>query len=557
MVSAEAPICNIAARLREAAERLPSKRAVVFPEGRDRLGQVTYAHLTFQQLDRDSDAYARGLGRIGIGRGVKTLLMVRPSLEFFSLTFALFKVGAVPVLIDPGMGKERLLHCIAGAEPDALIGIPLAHLARIIHRKFFRTVKHAVTVGRRWFWGGHSLDQLKDEAPEPFALAPTRPDELAAILFTTGSTGPAKGVEYEHSMFDAQCTLIRETYGMGEEDIDLPTFPLFALFSVALGMTAVVPEMDPTRPAEVDPRNIIEAIHDHGCTFSFGSPALWRRVTAYCVEHAIKLPSLRKVLMAGAPVEPAVHERFRKILPDGAETHTPYGATESLPASDMTGSEVLAETAEATQQGKGTCVGRPVHEVTVDVIRLTDDEIPEWSDDLLLPTGQIGEIVVKGPTVTKRYYNNEEATRLAKMRDGDVIRHRIGDLGYKDEKGRLWFCGRKSHRVETQKGIMYSVCCEAIFNQHPEVKRSALVGVGGRPNQTPAIIIEPDRMPATGSEEQALARELLELGAKSALTEDIEHVLFHLSFPVDIRHNAKIFREELAAWASERLGASG
>jgi len=547
------PHCNIASRLRAVAKQRPLKRAVVCPEGRDRSGRVTYAHLTFEQLDLESDAFARGMVRIGIERGMRTLLMVRPSLEFFSLTFALFKVGAVLVLIDPGMGKDRLLHCIAEAEPEALIGVSLAHLARIMHRKSFRSVRHAVTVGRRWLWGGHSLRALRDENQDSFPLAPTRPDELAAVLFTTGSTGPPKGVEYEHGMFEAQCELIQKTYEMGEDDIDLPIFPAFALFSVTLGMTVVVPDMDPTRPADVDPRTIIEAVHNQGCTFSFGSPALWDKVTAYCVERDIKLPSLRKVLMAGAPVAPAIHERFRYILPEGGETHTPYGATESLPVTDMTGSEVLAETAEATARGKGTCVGWPVHGVTVEIIRLTDDPIERWSEDLVLPTGEIGEIVVKGPTVTKRYYRKDEATRLAKIQDGEAVRHRIGDLGYKDEKGRVWFCGRKSHRVETPKGIMFTVCCEAIFNQHPKVRRSALIGLGERPNQRPVVVVEPVSMPSTQSEERELRDELLHIAASSPMTEEIHDVLFHPSFPVDIRHNAKIFREKLAAWAAQEL----
>jgi olefin beta-lactone synthetase len=550
-MTSESPLCNIAARLRTMAGRVPAKEAVVFPEGRDAEGSVIYTHLTFAELDRASDGYARGFERIGIGRGVKTLLMVKPSLEFISLTFALFKVGAVPVLIDPGMGRKRLLHCIAEVQPEALIGIPLAHVARLLFARSFRSLKCVVTVGRRWFWGGHSLRNLKDPAEEPFEMASTRAGELAAILFTTGSTGPAKGVEYEHGMFDAQCDLIRETFGMTEDDIDLPTFPLFSLFSVALGMTAVIPDMDPTKPAEVDPAKIVEAIHNRGCTFSFGSPALWGRVTSYCVEHSIKLPTLRTVLMAGAPVPAEVHERFRAILPEGAETNTPYGATEALPSTNITGSEVLAETASATAEGKGVCVGRPVFGVTAEIIRMTDDVLEEWSDDLILPQGEIGEIAVKGPTVTRRYYRKEEATRAHKIHDGDEIRHRIGDVGYRDERGRIWFCGRKGHRVETEEGIMYSVCCEAIFNRHGAVKRSALVGVGQRPEQRPVIVIE---LNDRSRKKAALTTELLELGAENLLTTGIRDVLYHPSFPVDIRHNAKICREELAVWAADRLG---
>lgn len=549
-------VCNIGLRLRRMAARLPGKRAVVFPEGRDAAGRVAYTHLTFAQLEARSDAMARGLSAYGIGRGVRTLLMVRPSLDFFALVFALFKAGAVPVLIDPGMGVKRLLHCIREAEPEAMVGIPLAHLMRVLRPSFFRSVRKAVTVGRRWAWGGATLDALLDASEVPFAVPPTREDERAAILFTTGSTGPAKGVEYEHGMFEAQCRLIQQTYGIGEADVDLPTFPLFALFSVGLGMTAVVPDMEPTRPAHVNPARIVEAIRNHGCTFSFGSPALWGRVSAYCVENGVTLPSLRTILMAGAPIPVAVHERLlQHVLAPGADTHTPYGATESLPATSMRGSEVLAETAGDTRAGKGTCVGYPVHGITVEVIGLSEAVIPAWSEELVLPPKQIGEITVKGPSVTKRYYNRPDETAMAKIHDGDTVRHRIGDLGYKDEKGRLWFCGRKNHRVVMAGGVtLYSVCCEAIFNQHPAVARSALVGLGERPAQEPVIVIEPRGPMPKGARVETLAAELLRLGEAHAHTRHIRRVMFHPSFPVDIRHNAKIFREVLKVWAERRSG---
>ena len=295
--------CNIARQLDDMAALYPQKRAVVFPYARDRKGNVAYTHLTFSELSRLSSEYAAGFEAYGITRGVKTLVMLRPSLDFFAVVFALFKVGAVPVLIDPGMGIQRLLQCIASVRPEAMIGIEVAHLMRLLRRKYFTSVKYAVTAGRCWLWSGRTLDNIRLPG-KTFVTAATREDELAAILFTTGSTGPAKGVEYEHGMFAAQCRIIRDTYKIGAEDIDLPTFPLFALFSVGLGMTAVIPDMDPTAPAKVDPVKIVEAINKQGCTFSFGSPALWGRVSGYCVKNGIKLPSLRKILMAGAPVPP-------------------------------------------------------------------------------------------------------------------------------------------------------------------------------------------------------------------------------------------------------------
>ncbi len=549
----ESEICNIACQLEEMAQLYPSKRAVVFPFSRDKRGNVAYTHLTFTELSRLSSEYAAGFYEYGIRRGVRTLVMLRPSLDFFAVVFALFKVGAVPVLIDPGMGIDRLLHCIKSVRPEAMIGIELAHLMRVVKRKYFRSVKFPVTEGRCWLWGGRTLADMR-QTGSSFAVADTAADELAAILFTTGSTGPAKGVEYEHGMFVEQCRIIRDTYKIGAEDIDLPTFPLFALFSVGLGMTAVIPDMDPTAPAKVDPVKIVEAINKQGCTFSFGSPALWGRVSRYCADKGIKLQSLRKILMAGAPVPPETHERLlRYILPEGAETHTPYGATESLPACDMRGSEVLSVTANETRSGKGFCVGRPVAGVCVRIIRLSDEVISEWDESLVLPVGEVGEITVRGKNVTKRYYEREEMTALAKIREGEGVVHRIGDLGYFDTEGRLWFCGRKAHRVETAQGRMYTVCCEAIFNRHSKVFRSALVGVGDYGKQRPVIIIETVKG-LSDSEKQGLKAELLAVSKSDEVTKEISDILFYEDFPVDIRHNAKINREKLTLWAVQQLG---
>jgi len=543
---------NIAHYLPAVAASRPFAKAVVVPHGRDRTGRVSYTHLTFTQLNERCDRFAHGLRKTGIKQGTRVLLMVRPSLDFFSLTFALFKIGAVPILIDPGMGWKGFMRCVRQAEPKALIGIPAAHVLRLTCRRAFRSVTIPITLGRRLFWGGTSLYEL-DNIAGPFEVTAVSPSDLAAVLFTTGSTGPAKGVQYTHQIFCTQTEILRREYGIGPGDVDLPCFPLFALFSTALGATAVIPDMDPSRPAHVDPSRIVEPILNHGVTYSFGSPTLWNRVGSYCVEHGIRLPTLRRILMAGAPVPGIVHERLlRSVLPAGAETFTPYGATESLPVANFRGSEMLDETREKTRQGAGMCVGKPIQETTLGVIRITDDPIQEWSEHLLVPDGEIGEIVVQGPVVTAQYDNLPEATHLAKIRDGDSFWHRMGDVGYIDETGRLWFCGRKAHRVETTDGPLYTVRCEAIFNTHDAVYRSALVGVG--PNQSaqvPVIIIEthPEHVPASSAAKDELTAQLLAIGATSPLTRTIRRVLFHRSFPVDIRHNAKIKREQLAVWA--------
>jgi olefin beta-lactone synthetase len=543
---------NIAHRLKQMSRRLPFKRAVVYPAARDRNGRVAYAHYTFDQLEKESDRIAHGLTAAGIGRGIRTVLMVRPSLDFFALIFAIFKCGAVPVVVDPGMGLSRMVSCFRESDPAAFIGIPPAHVLRVLFPGYFRSVKKWITVGKRWFWGGQTLENLRRDPWRPYTSPPTRQDETAAILFTTGSTGPAKGVVYTHGNFDAQILHIQKHFHIAEDEIDLPTFPLFALFDPALGMTAVIPDMDPTRPALVDPTKIIEAINDHGVTNMFASPALLHRVGGYCQKHGIQFPTLRRVVSAGAPVYPDNIDRFAKLLGPHAEIHTPYGATEAVPVISIGSREILSETRQKTEQGFGICVGRPIYGSDVAVIRISDDPISRWTDDLLVADGEIGEIAVRGNLVTKSYFRRPESDKLAKIPFRDGFWHRMGDLGWRDSKDRIWFCGRKNHRVQTSSGTLFTIPCESIFNQHPAIFRTALVGIGRPGEQIPVICVE--RYPGDNRiHRRQLRRELTELAQNSVVTRDIRLFLFPRKFPVDIRHNSKIFREKLSRWAEKKI----
>ncbi len=539
---------NIADFLPEMAARQPDATAIVCPWGR-RGGRLTY-----RVLEERTNRIARGLESIGIGRGVRTVLMVPPGLDLFALAFALFKAGAVPVLVDPGIGLKHLKACLGNAQPAAFIGISKAHAARVVLGWARTTIRTTVTVGRRWFWGGPTLQQVEASGAlnNTTEIAATAADDMAAIVFTSGSTGPPKGAVYRHRNFTAQVEAIREAYGIQPGEVNLPTFPLFALFDPALGMTTVVPDMDPTRPARVDPEKIIGPIREFSVTTMFGSPALLDAVGRWGVEHGVTLPTLRRVISAGAPVSPQVIERFQSMLTGDAAIHTPYGATESLPVATTSSHEILGETRHATDRGAGTCVGRPVPSIEAAVIGIDDGSIPEWSDGLQVRTGEIGEIVVKGPQVTHEYFNSPAHTALAKIADGGGVRHRMGDLGYFDERGRLWFCGRKSQRVKTSGGDLYTVPCESVFNTHPEVYRTALVGVGEPGNQRSVLCVELEKNVAATAHDRVRA-ELLEIGAAFAHTRAIETVLFHPGFPVDIRHNAKIGRSALAAWAAPRV----
>jgi len=496
-----------------------------------------------------ANRYAQGLSRIGFHRGLKTLLFVRPSLKFHALVFALFKLGVIPVLIDPGMGRKNLLAAIEEVMPEGLIAEPEVHLLSLIFKKSFRSVRFRVTTRQIFPGQGVPLRKLENTLPT-FASEQLLPDETAAILFTSGGTGKPKGVVYTHRIYYTQIRLLQELFSLNEQDIDLPGFPLFSLFTLCMGMTTCIPDMDPSKPAEADPRKLIQNITDHQVTFVAGSPAIWERVADYCTKYGITLPSVKSLVMFGAPVRNEIHQIFSKILPNGT-TYTPYGATECLPVSNISGKEILEHTAALTVRGKGTCVGVPVPGISVAVIEITDEAIVDIRQARIEGLYQIGEIIVKGEVVTPCYYQSPRETALAKIPDGDAIWHRMGDLGYLDDLGRIWFCGRKAHRAETSQGLICSVPCEAIFNQHKAVKRSAMVARGKRGKQSVAIVIERNAQ-GRKMDKKILTEELLTLAAQHPLTIPIKSVYYCDKFPVDVRHNIKIDRQKLAERITRR-----
>ncbi|MEX2176644.1 MAG: fatty acid CoA ligase family protein [Pirellulaceae bacterium] len=554
---------NVGLRLSDTARQNPTGVAVAMPRGRGADGKRIYQSVTFQQLDDDSNLLADGLKSMGVPAGARLVLMVPPSIDFIALVFAMFKAGVVTVLIDPGMGRRNLIRCLAESEPEGFIGIPLAQAVRTVFRRRFPRARHNVTVGRRWFWGGTTIAQLRArKLGSDFRPARAAADEPAAIIFTTGSTGPPKGVLYRHGNFNQQADEIRDFYGIQPGEIDLPGFPLFALFNCAMGVSTILPDMDPTRPAQVDPRNILEAVRDWNVTQAFGSPALWNVVGRYCEQHQVVLPTLRRVLSAGAPVPPHVLQRMKQAIPADGDVHTPYGSTEALPVASIAASEVLAETAARSAVGAGTCVGRRFPGIEWRVIRIDDGPIATLDQAEILPPGEIGELIVSGPVVTSEYVTRTDCNPLHKIRDGERLWHRMGDVGYLEPASnnvvrgeRFWFCGRKSHRVITAQGTLFTIPCEAIFNQHPRVYRSALVGIGKPGQQRPVVVVQswPEQRARSPADQKSLLSDLRRLAGEHPHTAEIRDFLLRDSLPVDIRHNAKIFREQLAIWAERRL----
>jgi acyl-CoA synthetase (AMP-forming)/AMP-acid ligase II len=482
-----------------------------------------------QSLSRQCMSYLR---ECGIAPGDRVLLMVRPGFELIVLCFALFRLRTTPVVIDPGMGLGKFKKAVAHSKPRCLVGIPLAHHVSRFFRKSFASVEIRAVIDGTTF-----LERIKAypecEIDDRFM---TQENDLAAILFTSGSTGPPKGVCYEHGMFSAQIALLRERFSICRGEIDLPMLPIFALFNPALGMTTVIPQINPSRPAKVDPSKIVHAIQKYQVTNTFGSPVLWRKIGNYCMENQVQLPSLKRILVAGAAAPTQLYRDFESILKDG-QMYSPYGATECLPVSVIEGNEVINETAAKTDSGAGICVGIPVEGVQVRIVESVS------KDPVDVPVGTIGEILVTGPSVTKAYDSLPKANEASKVWMDGVCWHRMGDLGYLDSAGKLWFCGRKVELVETASGILYPECIEALYLRFEELDRCALIAW----KKESALVLQPKPgfWPSSTKQQQAFIDRMTKSLKIKGVSLPVQSFFFKKQLPVDVRHNAKIHRLSL------------
>jgi acyl-CoA synthetase (AMP-forming)/AMP-acid ligase II len=485
-----------------------------------------------------------------VRRGDRALVLAPPSRDWWCAIHALWTLGAAPVLIDPGMPRESFLAACRRIAPRVFVGSSKAHLARFLFRGSFGAVELAFGLDA---FAGIDLARRATSAEPLTACVEPRDDELAAVLFTSGATGPAKGAEYTHANFRAQVAALGELYSIRAGDVDLACFPLFALFNAGFGIESVLPELDFTRPAACDPARIAAALETTRATQSFGSPAIWSRVVAWAEAHGQTFPHLRRLMIAGAPVAPRLVLRARALLPSG-EVHTPYGATEALPVADARGAD-LERVRSRAEGGSGAYLGRVAPGIELALLRIVDEPLERFDESLRVKPGEPGEICVRGPVVTRAYAFEPEATARAKLADGAGFWHRMGDLGRLDEHGELWLLGRKSHRVSTAKGLVFPVPLENVFDLHEYVQQSALIGVGPAGAERPYLVVvpKPERFPRDKRLRERLALDILRTGMWFPCCTAVEGVLFRDSLPVDPRHNTKIDRTALKRWAEAEL----
>jgi acyl-CoA synthetase (AMP-forming)/AMP-acid ligase II len=533
---------NFADTLRRRARDRPDAIALIE-------GARSRRTISFGGLESLTNRYARGLARHGVRAGDRALYLLPPSIDGYAVFYALLRLGTVPVLLDPRMGIRRLLRCIETVGCRVVLGVPAVHLLRILARRPFRAAQLFVTAGHRWLWGGVRLSHcVADEAGSE--VTPVDPGQASLLPFTSGSTGPAKGVFYDHAMLCHQVAMMHRVCDWREGMHVVMAYAPFVPYALADGLTVILPDIDFSRPAAASPVRLVEAVTTHRAQCAFASPVVWMHLARYCQRHGVEVSSLERVVTAGAPASIDLHRRLLPRLHRAGRLYTPYGATEAMPIT-TTHTDELAETWTLCRSGYGTCVGRPLTGVEANTIRVTDDAIPGWSETLRVPADSIGEIVVGGKMVSPAYPDRPDETARTKIHRGDLVYHRTGDLGRVDADGRLWYCGRKSQRIETRDGMLAPDSVENVFNQHSAVFRSAAVGVGPAGDQQLVLCVE---LEAGTAFSPRIESELMALAVGTPFEGMVTRVLPHRRFPVDARHNSKIRRDELAIWARRHLG---
>lgn len=523
---------------------------------RRRDGGLVYQERTYGELSDRAERLAVGLRAAGVREGTLCSFMVPPSFDALVLGTALFRVGATLVGIEPfSHGLRRVTHCLDRVGPEVFFGTPRAHLAKRVFGWGKRTIGQQYAVDGRWP-GVRTLDDLlADTAPAEPAPADVDPGDPAVIAFTTGSTGIPKPTVLRQRNFATMVEVVQEQWSLGNggDVVDMPTFPMFWIIALSSGGQVVVPPMDFTMkgPGDADPEALLRTIDERGVRSMFASPALLRNLSEHARRKAITVPTVRRIVAGGAELHGPLYAAVKDMLGPEGELYSNYGATEALPLCEIDGTTVLKETWERTERGEGLCVGSGLPGVELRIVPVTKGPIASIDAVKALPTGEIGEVVARSPHISEDYYRAPDATAANKIADPNgSVWHRLGDVGFLDEQGRLWLGGRSSHQVITPDRIYLPLQVEPVVATHPAVRRAALVAVPRAGGIAPVVCFE--RADDNRRDAEAVAAELRELVDRYDTTRGLTEFVEIRRLPVDRRHNAKIDRPGLGAQLARR-----
>ena len=512
-----------------ALERRATDSTTAFVDG------ATGRRTSFAELHDRVMGIARGLAALGLQPGDRVAMLTPPGADLVAAVYGVWRAGGVTVIADRGLGVRGLGRAVRGAHVDWVIGPRKALMAARALR--WARGARTVVVGSRKLGAAATLADLGGSTA-PLPPAPGA-DDPAAVLYTSGATGPAKGVRYRHRQLAAQAQALVDTYGITEHDNLVAAFAPFALYGPALGITSTIPDVDVTKPGTLTADALAAACSSIDATIVFASPAALANVVRTSSPADARLGGVRLLLSAGAPV-PVATLRAMAVLCPAAELHTPYGMTETLPVADISLIEI-----EAVGDGRGVCVGHPVAGASVLIAALGFDA----GDALaMLPSSTTGEVLVRAPWVSDGYDQLWRMQRDARPCDADGrVWHRSGDVGHLDLEGRLWIEGRMVHVIHSSRGPVTPVPVEVTVERLDGIDRCAAVGVGPLGCQQLVVVVE-DHSSADGLAEDSVAQRV-----RAAVAEPVAAVLSLVALPVDIRHNTKIDRTAVAVWASAVL----
>lgn len=515
---------------------------------------ISYDMCSFRDLRSRVYQYQRGLLALGLTPGKRIIMLLSPGHDFLAFSFAIMACGAVPVFIDPGIGIEKICSCIEDVEASGCIISPKAQLLVLLKRSLFKKMHILVNASRIPLGFGTTLDFFSGFSAASTQISEYPPSATGLIAFTSGATGTPKGVIFSNQMLAAQLEILKDTFGLSGGKADLPLLPIFSLYGSSAGVTSVFYPGDPGRPLDLNPAQLCKVIRDLEIETSFGSPTIWSKIALFAAGQASELKSLKKVFMAGTSVSAKVIEQVKSVCPQ-AQIYTPYGATEALPLTLSPASELSEQNEKSISGMEGIPVGKVLAGIDFKVIRIVEGTIAKLSDIEELAAGEIGELIVSGKNISREYINNPQANARFKIHDSDSIWHRVGDACYLGSDKKIYYCGRVAHSI-TRLGFptVYSEPVEIIFNRHPKVRRSALISVGEATSAAIAVEPYPEFFPDSQAAFNDFVAELKQTAISCSYTAEIKDFFFFHNFPVDARHNAKIFRDQLGRLAS--LGKS-